>query len=389
MNLLTNIASFFGFNTNRYSSHKEAVIVTCFYNFTGSPYRLSAFKKFYDTIKHLNHRIIEIETPGAANQLSALGLKIPNLVKIQAKSQLWHKETVLNQLIKTLPKRYKYVFWIDADVLFTNKNWLTDSVKQFEKGKMILQPFSYCVHLDRDETEPSFDLDEEIEKMDSDKRHKVPYRHPKMWRSFGYNYATDKQKACSHNYDIHGHVGFAWGARREIFDNVELYDKALVGGADHIIAHAAVGECSHPCIEKTFTEMMDEIREWSARFYKQTRGKLGYAPGTLYHIWHGDVEKRDYYQRIKKYSPMGNKVTDRDENGLHTVEDDSDVANFVTAYIVTRELNADGHHHVDPTPGQPNVEFGGGSFGGAGAGGSWNETNNSDSNSDNYNPNFS
>ena len=40
-------------------------------------------------------------------------------------------------------------------------------------------------------------------------------------------------------FDIHGHTGFAWGARREVLDQVPLFDRAIVGTADHIIAHAS------------------------------------------------------------------------------------------------------------------------------------------------------
>ena len=96
------------------------------------------------------------------------------------------------------------------------------------------------------------------------------------------------------NYNNHGHVGFAWGARREVLEAVPLFDRALIGGADHIIAHAAAGQIPHPCIAKSFTDNLEEVMAWSHQFYRVTQGKIGYVKGDLYHLWHGDINKRQY-----------------------------------------------------------------------------------------------
>lgn len=44
---------------NKYHTHSEAMIVSCFFNPQNSPYRIKAFKMWYESIKHLNHSIIE------------------------------------------------------------------------------------------------------------------------------------------------------------------------------------------------------------------------------------------------------------------------------------------------------------------------------------------
>ena len=44
---------------DKYHTHSEAVIVSCYFNPQNSPYRLKAFNIFYESIKHLNHSIIE------------------------------------------------------------------------------------------------------------------------------------------------------------------------------------------------------------------------------------------------------------------------------------------------------------------------------------------
>ena len=100
-------------------------------------------------------------------------------------------------------------------------NWLTEGVKALQKNN-IIQLFEYCVHLDQDQTEPHFDITHEYE-FASDPKH----RHPKMWKSFASNYAQKNDLANSPIYDVHGHVGFAWGARREILEAVPLFDTRI------------------------------------------------------------------------------------------------------------------------------------------------------------------
>lgn len=324
-----NILDFIKNNTvyrNKYRTDSEAVIVSCFFNPTNSPYRIKAFNKFKESIEHLNHYIIECVIGNAKPQLSG-----KNIHHVYTKDLLWHKESLLNKAIAELPTKYKYVFWVDADVLFTNKNWLVDGAKELKKNN-IIQPFEYCVHLDRDKTSPTFNLRLEKELVGT----KV--RHPKLWRSFCANYSINGYLAAGdENYDIHGHVGFAWGARREILDVMPLYDRALIGGADHIIAHAAAGHINHKCIQKSFTENLDEVNEWSRKFYKLINGKIGYVKGDLFHIWHGDIEKRQYLKRIQDFTPKTKKITKKDENGLY-VNDDAEAKEYMEKYFDHREV---------------------------------------------------
>lgn len=315
MNLIKMFTSLF--IDDKYKSHPEAVIISCYFNPTGNPYRLKAFNAFYNTIKHTNHRIVECVIGDAKPELPITD----SITRIYTKDTLWHKEALLNNIIKTLPKEFKYVFWIDADVLFTNKKWIVDGVKALQTAN-IIQPFEYCVHLNQDETKPSFDLEKEKKNTFS-----PALRHPMVWRSFSANHKTGI--SGDENYDKHGHVGFAWGAKREILDAVPLYDKALVGGADHIIAHAAAGHFNHKCIVKSFTEDIDSVMDWSYIFNNVVEGKIGYVEGDLYHIWHGDLGKREYLKRVQEFTPIAKAIKERDENGLYVTEDDSYVKNYL------------------------------------------------------------
>ena len=311
---------------NKYKTNSEAVIIACYFNPQRNPYRLSAFKTWYESIKHLNHRIVECVIDGSEPELNFFTVGDESYSRIYTKNLLWHKEALLNNIISNLPTEYKYVFWVDADVIFTNQNWLVEAVEVLQHHNLV-QPFEYCIHLDQDQLEPTFNL--RLEKSWASIPQK---RHPKLWRSFSANHVLGI--SSDQNYDKHGHVGFAWGARREILDAVPLYDKALVGGADHIIAHAGAGHIAHSCITKSFTEDIDAVNDWSKQFYSVVRGKIGYVPGDLYHIWHGDVEKRQYLKRVKEFTPEAKKITKKDKNGLYVTDDDT----YVKQYFNEREV---------------------------------------------------
>lgn len=334
MKILNKICDLFSnllFNKNKYKTNSEAVIISCYFNPERNPYRLLAFQKFYSKIKHLNHRIIElsIEDDNKENKFDLPDSE--NIIKIRTSNLLFHKESLLNKIIKDLPEKFNYVFWVDADIVFTNNNWMVDSVKQMQTAN-IVQPFEYCVHLNKNEFEPNFPLCQIpvlSESIDDNSKFK------RVWRSFCANFVDNKEAANSLNYDVHGHVGFAWGIRREILDACNLYDKALIGGADHIIAHAAANQIGHNCITKSFTDDLDSVLEWSKIFARLINQKVSYVKGNVYHYYHGDLNKRNYLKRIKDFT-LALKNAQKDENGLYHILD-KEVAAKIKEYYKIRE----------------------------------------------------
>ena len=324
MNLLDKLKNFFLYE-NKYKTDSEAVIVACYFNPQNNEHRKKAFDIFYDSIKHLNHRIVEGVIGDAEPQLPATS----SITRIYTKDLLWHKEALLNAVIKDLPQKFKYVFWLDTDVLFTNKDWLVHGVEEL-KYNNIIQPFEYCVHLEEGETEPSFNL-----KLEYPFASDPAYRHKSLWRSFCANFKTNDLSGDT-NYDKHGHVGFAWGAKRSVLEAMPLYDRALIGGADHIIAHAAAGQIGHSCLQKSFTEDIDAINDWSEDFEKVINGKISYVVGDLYHIWHGDIAKRQYLKRIQEFTPKAKQITKKDANGLY-VADELNGDTYMKEYFNHRE----------------------------------------------------
>ena len=401
---------------NKYHTDSEAVIVSCFFNPQNSYYRTQAFKIFYESIKHLNHYIIECVIGDALPELE----ENEHIKRIYTKSLLWHKESLINKAVSELPEKYRYIFWLDADVIFKNLDWMVEGVEQLQEMK-IIQPFEYCVHLEKDETEPSFSMERMLKTSLPNKLNN------KVWRSFCANYTTSTHWQDK-DYNTHGHVGFAWAARREVLDEMPLYDKALIGGADHIIAHAAAGQIPHDCITKSFTDNIEEVNAWSERFFRVVRGDIGYVIGELYHIWHGDIVNRQYLKRIQDFTVKTKEITERDKNGLYVSNENHE--KYMSKYFDQREVtsqsqpgndgfvqsmmigymtdstvigaavggnvvgamigdmlndNNNAQNIESATNNSPNTEFGGGEFGGAGAGGTWEDNSSANQQSDNSN----
>lgn len=366
--------------TSGYHNHKDAIIIACYFNPQRNEYRKKAFDKWFESIKHLNYFILEGvlegDVPEIPNHFSKNGCKESIIVP----QHLWHKETLLNKIIKQIIEegKYKYVFWLDTDVIFDNKRWLIDACKELENYNVV-QPFEYCFHLNRDEADIS--RDQNIGKHFINDQPSVVARMYNIWRSFGSNVRLCPKNAMSDDYDVHGHVGFAWGARTEYLKQIGgLYDKALIGGADHIMAHAFVGQIPCSCISKSFGDLED-IKSWSylaegenlriLKYPNRNKPLISYVKGNLFHIWHGDIQKREYYKRIKEFTPLSEDIK-RDDRGFF-VTNNINVTDYFSHYMLHRE-------NIDVFMSEPIMstgeiinesQFGGGEFGGSGAGSDW------------------
>jgi len=283
---------------NGYKYHKDAVIIACYYNPLKNELRTSAFKEWYESIKHLEHRIIECSINGS-------DWEIPlnkNIIRVNTFSNLWHKETLLNKVIDTLSKNeYKYVFWMDADVILENKNWLVESVKKFEEGYNVIQPFSQCKHLT-----PKDDyrfIEDYSNSFRNNGSIKINAKENKIWDSFASVYKNNTSRFYSNDYDLHGHVGFIWGARLDNLKKCPLFEKGLIGGSDHIIAHATTGQFQERDILDVYKDNIDEVKSFM-RLWNLYHNKLTYVGGNLFHIYHGDLEKETIIKELKNLHHM-------------------------------------------------------------------------------------
>jgi hypothetical protein len=196
---------------------------------------------------------------------------------------MWQKERLLNIAAARLPKSVRKIGWFDADIIFKEPDWLERTSKALD-DHMVVQPFSHAVRLHRDNRDDGTgDLDE----------------------SFASMFVRDPRPARLGRYQVHGHTGYAWAARRELFDTCGLYDACLTGSADHLMAHAfAAAMRNSPCMVHTFRGSMDyaaHFIRWAISARDVVRSKVGVVPGRILHLWHGDLADRRYADREREF----------------------------------------------------------------------------------------
>jgi hypothetical protein len=73
-------------------------------------------------------------------------------LQIRCDVPLWHKENMINLGVKRLlPKTWKAFAWVDADLEFENANWASDTLRVLNGCKDIVQLFSHCDDMNREE----------------------------------------------------------------------------------------------------------------------------------------------------------------------------------------------------------------------------------------------
>lgn len=258
------------------------VAITTYYN----PCRYQSRRANYDVFMEGMRRsgvpciTVECAFPGQDFELP----DSLDVIRVRAATLLWQKERLLNLAASWLPPSCKHVAWLDCDILFDNPDWGRDLVSVLERFP-VAQVWETCLRMGADGTADDSSLA----------------------RSFASVMADNPASLESARYDQHGHTGYGWAMRREIFDEVGLYEAAISGSADHFMAHAIYGNYGF-CIENALKHSPAQIahlKSWGAGFHRMVQGRLGVVPGQIRHLWHGDAVNRRYFLRMHDIAKLG------------------------------------------------------------------------------------
>jgi hypothetical protein len=209
-----------------------------------------------------------------------------HIVRVRSNSLLWQKERLINIGAQYLPDSCRHVAWIDCDIIFENNDWARETCHLLDTRCTVVQLWQTCVRLEKGN---------------------VLGLNPSTVVSFAAITATDQSTLECGRYDQHGHTGYAWAMRREIFDAIGLYEHAVSGSADHFMCHAMYGHYGF-CVENALKhdpQQITHLKLWGDAFYTLVQGKLGVVNGTIYHLWHGSQDRRDYFRRMWKITEYG------------------------------------------------------------------------------------
>lgn len=180
----------------------------------------------------------------------------------QTDTILWHKENLINLCLSQLPEGWNYFAWIDGDILFNNDLWIESTINLLDKND-ILQLFSSCCFLNKQE---------KIDKT-----------------QIGFvNSIFNKTKDS-------GHCGYAWAINKNCYEKIGgLFENAIIGGGDKWITAAFIQRMDEDWLKLQPDNLIKNFK----KYYSKCKNlKLNYINQQIFHLYHGELNNRNYYKR--------------------------------------------------------------------------------------------
>lgn len=293
--------------------------ITTLYRFFPSEFREANFEQFRKHLAQQNIKlaVIEITTEQTEPLLNEGDADL--LVQFKTQSILWHKERSLNILTKMLPKECKYVAWLDADCILLEKNWPSKAVKLLEEHCAV----QLCSSIDFLKENGDVDFS----------------RNTYVNNLF---YANSKKLTASGR--IEGSPGFCWMMKRDMLEQVGLYDKTIIGGGDLLFADTA---CFNPVGRLMIsngeidTPHYKHFTDWKkrAQHIMSSKKRATCLPGHSMHLYHDERRYRLYNMRhylllLSQYNPLTDISVEH--SGLYTINNPQ-IRSLLYTYFWLRE----------------------------------------------------
>jgi hypothetical protein len=201
------------------------------------------------------------------------------IIALRGRDVMWHKERLLNLLVRRLPPRFTKVAWLDADVLFPHAGWLRQASELLEKYSLI-------------------QLFDRAEQHDGTGR--------TAGQRLGLAAYIAAERPDPFRFDLsQTWPGLAWAARRKTLEAHGLLDTFIVGGADTYMSLAAFGRLGASWhVDQLAPKLQEAWSAWAVHFHREVHGTVGFLPMRIVQLAHGSKENRNYVGRmtiLKKY----------------------------------------------------------------------------------------
>lgn len=269
-----------------HTHHRETLhVVTMITNPVQYKSRVQLYEAFAEYMKGFANIVfwtVEGKYPGREYQVT--DANNPFHLQLELEHELWHKENLLNVLIKdkvtAMFPDWKYVAWVDADIQFARPDWAEATIKKLQEHPVV-QMFTECMDL-------------------SSRFEAVPHGYDSgIMTSCILKWHQNGLKPTDGYTRFTGHYGYAWAITREAYEDLEgLMDCNIVGSADYLMVHAFLGEIMD-AVNPSYTPGYREYcRQFGERAKKmRQRGVPGYVDAMLMHYWRGPKNKRGYSER--------------------------------------------------------------------------------------------
>ena len=186
---------------------------------------------------------------------------------VQCNSYMFHKERMCRVLETKIPKKFKKLVFIDADLFYIGTDWYYEMSKALDKYEVV-QGFEECHWLD------------------------LTYKNVMLSRPCA---VLSNSKEYSHEY----HPGFVWGFQREWYKKVGFFDWCISGSGDTL---SVVAWMDHT-INKWFSSLPLSMKKAFEEFKLNPRPSISYLKDThIFHMYHGSRENRKYVDRHKPFN---------------------------------------------------------------------------------------
>ena len=266
------------FKTNRKLEPFDLAVVTCYFNSNHYQSRRLNFKKFFEHYQKEFSRVpllvIELAFSDDPFELN----DIPGVWQLRTKDVLWQKERLLNLGIKKLlAEGYKNIAWVDADIIFTDRQWPEKAVDVLDSNHLC-QLFSQSIR------------EEEM----------------------NLKYSARNSVARAYEEDSTLHLmglscGYAWAARSELLSKISLYDRSILGGGDAAIwlgsqCYEGKRNWNKQVSKITFFQSLgkklkENYLKWAMDFGHEVQGRVGYVDQKVIALYHGKLANRLYSTR--------------------------------------------------------------------------------------------
>ena len=241
------------------------------------------------------------------------------LIQLHGRDVMWQKERLLNVGFRHVPASCRKVAWLDCDVIFDSDEWIVRASQALEHRAVV-----HLFH-ERHDLAPDARTD----------CRPTPNAEATAFSSI-YKLAAgravpDEFKRVGAVGALRSTTGLAWAGRRDLLDRHGLYDACIAGSGDKANACGALGRPDDAiAAHRMNSRRAQHYLAWATAFSDSVQGSVGYVPGRVFHLWHGDLENRRYAERpswLEGFDPFTDIALDRndcwrwcsDKPGLHTI----------------------------------------------------------------------
>lgn len=227
----------------------------------------------------------------------------PRELQLRTHDELWHKENALNLLAQRLPSDFKYVCWLDGDIMFDSHpdTWAMETIHQlqhYQVVQMFTQALDLGVHGD------------------------VMHLHKGFVSSWRAKHPYSRQYGA-------WHPGYGWAFTRSAWNGLGgLIDHAILGSGDDHMAKCLIGKPEDSYPEGLHHNYIQIIESWAKRAAATIKYDIGHLPTVIKHFFHGNKVDRQYWSRWDYLKKAPGKeafdpLTDikRDWQGLYQLTD--------------------------------------------------------------------